>query len=233
MPMSSSVGPMPVSGGFFRRSSVNILASARYRRVIEEIASLNWQGLTRQDVLAAAHAYYYFSVQFRENLEIAVALHPWDAGLAELHAGECDTANLSPFPDVAAPGEKMDHDEFMRRLLRHSDLEPARLHSITRLGAAYLAECRGVDRLARALSISSYEDGGLEAVFTAILSAPNWTGTALLAFRHFLTEHIRFDSDVETGHGALGRSLVPDDRILPLWEAFYDLLIGAAPKLLG
>lgn len=54
---------------------------------------------------------------------------------------------------------------------------------------------------------------------------------ALRAFRHFLLEHIRFDSDPNGGHGALSRHLSPDDRILPLWTAFRDLLRDFVPGL--
>ena len=32
-------------------------------------------------------------------------------------------------------------------------------------------------------------------------------------------------------HGGLCRHLVADDRIVPLWEAFRDVLVGAAPRL--
>ena len=82
-----------------------------------------------------------------------------------------------------------------------------------------------------ALSIASYEDGGLENVFGAILKAPHWDTPLLQAFQHFLSEHIRFDSDPDAGHGALCRHLVPDDRVLPLWTAFRRLLVEAAPAL--
>ena len=74
------------------------------------------------------------------------------------------------------------------------------------------------------------EDGGLE-VFRATLTAQHWTGPLQQAFKHFLTEHIRFDSDPNQGHGGFCRHLTPDDRVLPLWTAFKHLLIEAAPRL--
>jgi hypothetical protein len=67
-----------------------------------------------------------------------------------------------------------------------------------------------------ALSIASYEDGGLEKVFTSFLRAERWNGPLLQAFKHFVAEHVSFDSDPDQGHGALSRHLKPDDRILPL-----------------
>lgn len=96
------------------------------------------------------------------------------------------------------------------------------------LGREYLARVDQMDPMTRAMALSSYEDGGLETVFRAILTAPDWDEPSLGAFRHFLVEHIRLDSGE---HGSLCRHLVADDRILPLWTAFRDLLVGAAPRL--
>ena len=88
-----------------------------------------------------------------------------------------------------------------------------------------------MDRGTKAMALASYEDGGLEKVFRAFLTAPQWNGPLLQAFKHFLLKHIEFDSDPEQGHGALCRHLIPNDRILPLWEAFKQMLIEAAPRL--
>jgi len=78
---------------------------AFYQKIIDEIGDLNWSSLTRDDLTSIAGAYYYFSVQFRENLELACDQNPWDAQLARLHREECDTDNLSPCSGVAEPGE--------------------------------------------------------------------------------------------------------------------------------
>jgi hypothetical protein len=197
--------------------------------VVDSICRMPWDELSGDEMMRIAKAYYYFSIQFRENLEIACARHPHGAQLAELYAGECDTDNLSPWPDVAAAGERMNHDEFMRRLLQ---FHPAgRDRQLTAAGLAYLKRTRGVDDAARAASIASYEDGGLSRVFGAMLRAPHRQRKGERAFRFFLEQHIRFDSDDGGGHGSLSRHLVPDDRILPLWTAFRDLLVTAVPKL--
>jgi hypothetical protein len=197
--------------------------------VIDGICRMAWDELTGDEVMRVAKAYYYFSIQFRENLEIACARHPQDGKLAQLYEGECDTDNLSPWPHVSAPDERMNHDEFMRRLLAfHPAGSDERL---TEAGLAYLEKTRSVDPAARAASIASYEDCGLSRVFGAMLRAPHWRGKGQRAFRFFLEEHIRFDSDDGAGHGALSRHLTPDDRILPLWTAFRDLLAIAVPKL--
>jgi hypothetical protein len=212
---------------------VKISTTHRYLRVIDEICDLNWHTLTRDELGAVSWAYYYFSVQFRENLELACDFRPLDEKLAQLREGECDTDNLSPFDGIAEPGERMNHDEFMRRLLAMSRLDQASRTRVQQLGQAYLASVNAMDPYIRAVSIASYEDGGLERVFRAILEAPDWDNPALSAFRHFLVEHIRFDSDANEGHGALSRHLTPDDRILPLWTEFRNILIGAAPALLA
>jgi hypothetical protein len=200
-----------------------------FQAVVDEICELGWEQLDADEVAQVADAYYYFSIQFRENLEIACQLYPLDEKLQELREGECNTDNLSPWPGVAADGEKLDHDEFMRRLLARQSEN--RKDAMAELGEAYLAEIRGRDRIARATSIASYEDGGLSAVFEAMLRAPDWRGTVAQGFKFFLEQHIRFDTDDGGGHGALSRHLRPDDKILPLWVAFRDLLVAAAPKL--
>ena len=92
----------------------------------------------------------------------------------------------------------------------------------------YLAKTRAMAPVTRAMSLSSYEDGGLETVFEAMLKAPDWNEPSLGAFRHFLVEHIKLDGGE---HGGLCRHLVADDRILPLWNAFRDILVEAAPSL--
>ena len=88
-----------------------------FQDVINDICALNWGNLVEDDLVNVAWVYYYFSIQFRESLEIARKLYPDDDQLVELDGGERDTDNLSPWPGVAATGERMDHDEFMRRTL--------------------------------------------------------------------------------------------------------------------
>lgn len=203
-----------------------------YKPVIEEISDLNWQSLGQTDLAAVARAYWYFSIQFRENLEIACSLHPDDGQLQSLVREECGTDNLSPWPGVAAAGERMDHDEFMKRLLRLTSTDPDRDCMIDAAGRRYLSNTRAVDPHVRAMSIASYECGGLEAVFGAILRAQLGDTALLRAFRHFLVKHIGFDSDPDVGHGALIRHLSPDDRVRVLWTEFRDLLLTAVPALL-
>ena len=210
---------------------MDAFVSVAYRRVVDEICSWGWARLTSEEMVAAACAYYYFSIQFRESLETARAEFPEDEKLIQLEREECDTANLSPWPGVALPGETMNHDEFMRRTLMLQTI-PAELQArVEAAGEAYLASVRRLDRLPRALSISSYEDGGLESVFRAMLRFESWNSDLLRAFRHFLIEHVRFDSDPEAGHGALSRHLAPDDRVLPLWVAFRQIFLACVPAL--
>ena len=203
-----------------------------YQNVINDICDFNWRGLTEDGLLNVAWAYYHFSVQFRENLEIARKLYPDDERLLELDHGERDTNNLSPWPGVAAAGEKMNYDEFMRRALELTKLSDDRKQSLVAIGQAYLAKVRAMDRNSRAMALASYEDGGLEKVFRAMLTAQHWNDPALLAFKHFLAEHIRFDSDPELGHGALCRHLTPDERVTPLWAEFKEMLIESTPQLI-
>jgi hypothetical protein len=202
----------------------------QFRQVVDEICNFDWQSITNDEMISVAHAYYYFSIQFRENLQVARSLYPDDENLIQLEQGECNTDNLSPWPAVAAVGERMDHDEFMRRTLALLPIEPKQAAEFRAMGEAYLTNVRARDPLARALSIASYEDGGLESVFKAILRCDSWDNAALRAFRHFLIEHIRFDSDPDEGHGALCRHLPPDDRVLVFWESFRDIFISFVPR---
>lgn len=209
---------------------MDIQVPFQFRQVVDEISNFDWQSLTRDEMAAAAHVYYYFSIQFRENLQAARSLFPDDQNLLKLDQGECDTDNLSPWPAVAAVGERMNHDEFMRRSLGLLPIEPEQAAYFAAMGEAYLANVRGRDVLSRALSIASYEDGGLESVFKAILRFELWDNAVLRAFQHFLIEHIRFDSDPDEGHGALCRHLPPDDRVLVFWEAFREIFIAFVPR---
>lgn len=197
--------------------------------IIDEICRFDWQSLRSDEVKQIAHAYYYFSIQFRENLETACRLYPHDEKLKALHEGECNTDNLSPWPEVAAPNERLNHDEFVRRLLVIDAFEQT--GQVAALGWAYIEKARALDAATRALSIASYEDGGLTRVFSAMLQASEWCGTLAKGFRHFLERHIVFDSDDGGGHGSLSRHLRPDDRILPLWFGFRELLLAAVPTL--
>jgi hypothetical protein len=200
-------------------------ASFGYRTIIEEIANLGWEELSEAELSAVARAYYFFSVQFRENLQVACQLHPGDPQLAKLLLEECETANLSPWPDVAIDGEKLDHDEFMRRVLQLSAIDPAIQRAVDAAGHRYLSKIRSVDDRTRAISITTYEDGGLESVFTAMLGASNWNTPLLQGFQHFLRKHIAFDSAEDGGHGSLIRHLAPDDSVSCLWTEFRDLLV--------
>ena len=202
-----------------------------YEETIAEICQLNWPSLSQDESIAAAWAYYFFSVQFRENLQIARILHPDDEKLQDLEREECDTDNLSPWPGVAQASEKLDHDEFMRRVLALEPIPGAERLRFKASGDRYLRMVREMDATTRALSIASYEDGGLERVFGAMLTSPESQNPLLRGFRHFLSEHIRFDSDPTQGHGAMIRHLRPDDSILPLWVSFKHLLLELVPTL--
>jgi hypothetical protein len=170
-------------------------------------------------------------VQFRECLEIAREMYPDDERLLQLDHGERNTDNLSPWPGVAWVGEKMNHDEFMRRTLELAKIPEIGRIVLSDIGNKYLKTVRAIDPKVRALALATYEDGGLERVFRAILTAPSWNGPLQQAFKHFLAEHIRFDSDPDQGHGAPCRHLTPDDRVLPLWAEFKHMLTEAAPNL--
>ncbi len=198
---------------------------------VARICDLDWRNRSEDDMVAVAWSYYYFSVQFRENLEICCDFYPDDPELSRLKAEECNTSNLSPFPGVALEGEKMNHDEFMRRTLELFPVAVREREKLETYGEEYLAEIRNMPAMSRALSMASFEDGGLERVFKAMLRAPAYENPLLEAFRFFLTSHIAFDSDENAGHGSLSRHLVPDENIVAIWDAYGVLLQKAVPAL--
>lgn len=202
-----------------------------YETIINEICLLDWPGLSEAELTGAAWAYYFFSVQFRENLQIACKLYPDDPLLKRLEREECCTDNLSPWPRVAALGEKLNHDDFVKRLLGLSPISPDLQQAAEEAGRTYLSRIREIDEGVRALSIASYEDGGLERVFRAMLQSKNWDTALLQAFRHFLVCHIAFDSNPDEGHGALARHLPPLAGVASLWLEFKQLLTDTVPGL--
>ena len=208
-------------------------ANPAYKGVIEEMCDLKWSSLSQDGLINVAWAYYHFSTHFRECIEAALRHYPNDKKLQELDRGERNTDNLSPYPGVAEPGEKLNHEEFMRRTLTLTPIPESRRKMLEALGQTYLAKVRAIDEVIRVTSLSAYEDGGLEAVFRSILKAPHWDGAMLGAFRHFLVGHVALDSDQVAGHSVLSRHIKPDDRILPLWTAFRDIFVEAAPELRG
>src|SRR6185312_7326645 len=102
------------------------LTDFSYKRVIDEICDLNWRNLDQEGLINVAWVYYFFSVQFRESLETTRKLYPDDERLLQLDRGERDTDNLSPWPGVAVRGERMNHDEFMRRTLTLTTIPESR-----------------------------------------------------------------------------------------------------------
>src|SRR5580693_180643 len=112
--------------------------SPGYEQVIDEICNLNWANLSEEDLIRAAWAYYHFSVQFRECLEIAREMYPDDERLLQLDHGERNTGNLSPWPGVAATAEKMNHDEFMRRTLQLAKIPETERIVLSDIGKKYL-----------------------------------------------------------------------------------------------
>jgi hypothetical protein len=213
-------------------SNVLDIRACSYEQIISEICEFGWPDFTEHDMICAARAYYFFSVQFRENLQLACELFPANKNLKLLKSEECDTDNLSPFPHISISGEKLNHDEFVRRLLELSPVTKSEHHYFNSVGDRYLNEIRDIDPMLRALSIASYEDGGIERVFTAILTAPEFTNSSLKAFRFFMREHIRFDTDLQQRHDILSKQLLPDDRVVPFWAAFKRLFIECVPRLL-
>ncbi|ARN81495.1 hypothetical protein DSM21852_07700 [Methylocystis bryophila] len=202
-----------------------------YRDVIKTICNLHWSNLSQEGLTSIAWVYYFFSIQFCETVGLARILYPNDKNLEELDRGERDTDNLSPYPGVVETNERVDHCEFMRRTLELTPIEQTERLRLESIGKAYLILSRSMDPATRAVSLPTYEDGGLEQVFRSILKAQHWDTPLLKAFKHFLDGHITLDSDPELGHGSLCRFLSPTAEVFDLWTAFGQMLVEAAPEL--
>ena len=60
------------------RSQANTTPRFVFHSVIDGICSMAWDDLDSDEVMRVATAYYFFSVQFRESLEVARERHPND-----------------------------------------------------------------------------------------------------------------------------------------------------------
>lgn len=202
-----------------------------YQDVIKSICALDWSGLSQEGLTKIAYVYYFFSVHFCETVGLARILYPNDERLEELDRGERNTDNLSPYPGVVEANERVDHCEFMRRTLELTPVELGERLRLESIGNAYLILTRPLDPATRAVSLPTYEDGGLEQVFRSILRARHWDTPLLGAFKHFLEGHVALDSDPEHGHGSLCRFLEPNAKVFDLWTAFAQMFVEAAPEL--
>ena len=55
---------------------------------VARICSLDWRDRSEEEMVAVAWAYFYFSIQFRENLEICCDYYPGALALSRLRAEE-------------------------------------------------------------------------------------------------------------------------------------------------
>jgi hypothetical protein len=60
------------------------IEDCEYQKVIADISDLNWPDLTEAEVVQVAWAYYFFSIQFRENLNLAREIFSEDEDLIRL-----------------------------------------------------------------------------------------------------------------------------------------------------
>jgi hypothetical protein len=105
---------------------------------------------------------------------MACRLYPDDLKIQQLKREECNTDNLSPWPGVANNKERLNHDEFMRRLLCLTPINGMRQRRIDKIGQLYLRKVCKLGFITRSASIAGYEGGGLERVFRAILESQHW-----------------------------------------------------------
>jgi hypothetical protein len=66
---------------------VQISECSECDEIIEAICDLNWEDLSQADLIAVAASYHYFSIQFRESLQVARRLYPNEHGQSVALAG--------------------------------------------------------------------------------------------------------------------------------------------------
>lgn len=198
---------------------------------INRVCDIGWETLNEQQMTSAVWMFYFRSVQFRENLEAAIRLHPDNQNLRTLTEEELHTNNLSPYNGIAAEGEYLDHDTFLKRIIETHPIPPEKRQYLENLGKEYLDSMTKMPDEIKAMCLVSSEDGGSSKIYTNILTSPQncWKSNGMQAFRHFLQKHVEFDSTEgeDTGHGMLVRKLGIDDRVAPMLDKFADCLEDA------
>lgn len=191
-----------------------------YKTVVEKIKSLNWENLDNQELQQLMYLSHVSAREFAEALRIALKLYPENENLQEMARGELQTNNLS-FGDYQAKG---DHADYLGHFLEKMEVPK----HLTILGDLYQAACRELDDKTRAMSIFSREEE-LSGIFERILKAKDWSTSELTAFRHYLEQHIAFDSN-KGGHHDLTKEFPIDDSVKPFYEARLNMY-RAIPKL--
>ncbi len=191
-----------------------------YRAIVDQIKYLRWGALDADGLRQLMYLSYIAALEFAEALRIAGGLYAENSNVSSLMAGELETSNLV-FEDYSAQG---DHSAFLLHFLQKEAIEP--IDAVLEAGDVYLAYCRALSAEVRAMSVFSREEE-LSGIFEQILTAPDWSGTSLSAYRYFLERHIRLDSD-DGGHHDLTKEFPVDDRL----TGFYEVRLGMYRSLL-
>lgn len=190
-----------------------------YHDIIEEIVHLSWNKLNAKDLQRLMYASEALSREMAEAVRCGLQLHPEDRFLQEMAKGEIGTSNIS-FQDFR---RKADHSEFLLHFLNKSEFRPD--EALKKETQNYLDLCRDFSAEVRLMTVVSREKE-LPPVFAAILDAQDWEAPGLDAYKYFLTEHVRLDSE-EAGHHELIKHIPTDERI----EGFYQYRLDLFRKL--
>lgn len=183
------------------------------KEVVGKIKALNWENLSRDELVVVWYLSYVAAVEFAEALRIALRLYPDHPGLKAMAYGELKTRNLA-LEDFRSPG---DHHEFLAHFLAKHDVTAKMERELGEHAARYMAVCRSLSDEVRAMTVFSREEE-LSGIFARMLQASDWSAPGLYAFRHYLSRHIVFDSGTG-GHHDLISSFPVDDQVLPFYEA--------------
>ena len=127
------------------------------------------------------------------------------------------TGNLH-FEDYDQVG---DHADFLWHFIQKHGILAKVPQEVRESVGAYLQAVECLPRAVRVMSIVSRERE-LSGIFERILEAPDWSLPGLAAFRYYLEEHIKLDSN-EGGHADLLAGCEVDERVVEFYERRLDL----------
>ncbi len=186
-----------------------------YKKVVERIYNLAWEKLSAKELQTLMVLSGYAALEFAESLRIALNEHRESKAFQGMAAGELKTTNLT-FDDYIKKG---DHSEFLWHFIEKKGISTD--PNVTNTGKEYLQKVQTLPKEVRVMSIVSREYE-LSRIFARILKAKDWSLPGLQAFRYFLEEHIKLDSE-EGGHADLLQGFKVDDRVTAFYEARLDL----------
>ncbi len=189
-----------------------------YKETVRLIRELDWENLDATSLQDVMYLSFISAFEFAEALRVALRLYSDDSLVQEMSEGELETDNLK----YQEYDKKGDHADFLMYFMESCGYTPT--EKIEQAGEQYLNVCRAFSDELRAMSVFSreFESTG---IFKRILSAKDWDACGLSAFRYFIEEHIRLDSE-DGGHHDMIKHYTITDEVDAFYEARYKMYLA-------